>query len=108
MRSMVIEGRYIPFDATGSVAILVELKRSASAEKSVELDMDTAEPSWIRSPANFMWTLVGLRLPPTLSMNWTPKARNFYESMLKEMRDAAGDSGEFYTPRAVVKFIVAA
>lgn len=30
-----------------------------------------------------------------------------YESMLKEMRDAAGDSGEFYTPRAVVQFIVA-
>lgn len=29
-----------------------------------------------------------------------------YESMLKEMRDAAGDSGEFYTPRAVVKFMV--
>lgn len=29
-----------------------------------------------------------------------------YESMLREMRDAAGDSGEFYTPRAVVKFIV--
>ena len=29
-----------------------------------------------------------------------------YESMLKEMRDAAGDSGEFYTPRAVVRFIV--
>lgn len=28
------------------------------------------------------------------------------ESMLKEMRDAAGDSGEFYTPRAVVRFIV--
>jgi len=26
--------------------------------------------------------------------------------MLKEMRDAAGDSGEFYTPRAVVRFIV--
>src|SRR5271166_3555078 len=31
-----------------------------------------------------------------------------YESMLREMRDAAGDSGEFYTPRAVVKFIVTA
>jgi type I restriction enzyme M protein len=31
-----------------------------------------------------------------------------YETMLREMRDAAGDSGEFYTPRAVVKFIVAA
>ena len=31
---------------------------------------------------------------------------HFYESMLKEMRDAAGDSGEFYTPRAVVKFMV--
>ena len=31
----------------------------------------------------------------------------FYETMLKEMRDAAGDSGEFYTPRSVVKFIVA-
>ncbi|HEV2177398.1 MAG TPA: class I SAM-dependent DNA methyltransferase [Terriglobia bacterium] len=30
-----------------------------------------------------------------------------YESMLKEMRDAAGDSGEFYTPRPLVKFIVA-
>src|SRR2546426_3579043 len=26
---------------------------------------------------------------------------HFYESMLKEMRDAAGDYGEFYTPRAV-------
>ena len=31
----------------------------------------------------------------------------FYETMLQEMRDAAGDSGEFYTPRSVVKFIVA-
>jgi type I restriction enzyme M protein len=31
-----------------------------------------------------------------------------YESMLREMRDAAGDSGEFYTPRAVVQFMVAA
>jgi len=31
-----------------------------------------------------------------------------YETMLREMRDAAGDSGEFYTPRPVVKFIVAA
>lgn len=30
---------------------------------------------------------------------------HFYESMLKEMRDAAGDSGEIYTPRPVVKFI---
>jgi len=30
-----------------------------------------------------------------------------YETMLKEMRDAAGDSGEFYTPRPVVKFMVA-
>ena len=29
-----------------------------------------------------------------------------YESMLREMRDAAGDSGEFYTPRPLVKFIV--
>lgn len=28
-----------------------------------------------------------------------------YESMLREMRDAAGDSGEFYTPRAVVRFM---
>jgi type I restriction enzyme M protein len=27
--------------------------------------------------------------------------------MLKEMRDAAGDSGEFYTPRPVIRFIVA-
>ncbi|MEH1831729.1 MAG: hypothetical protein V7L29_06545 [Nostoc sp.] len=26
--------------------------------------------------------------------------------MLKEMRDSAGDSGEFYTPRPVVRFIV--
>lgn len=29
-----------------------------------------------------------------------------YESMLREMRDAAGDSGEFYTPRPVVRFMV--
>lgn len=29
-----------------------------------------------------------------------------YETMLREMRDAAGDSGEFYTPRAVVRFMV--
>jgi type I restriction enzyme M protein len=33
---------------------------------------------------------------------------HLYETMLREMRDAAGDSGEFYTPRAVVKFMVAA
>jgi type I restriction enzyme M protein len=32
---------------------------------------------------------------------------HLYESLLKEMRDAAGDSGEFYTPRPVVRFIVA-
>ena len=31
-----------------------------------------------------------------------------YESMLREMRDAAGDSGEFYTPRPVVRFMVEA
>ena len=31
---------------------------------------------------------------------------HFYESMLKEMRDAAGDSGEFYTPRPVVRLMV--
>jgi type I restriction enzyme M protein len=30
-----------------------------------------------------------------------------YEGMLREMRDAAGDSGEFYTPRPVVRFMVA-
>ena len=29
-----------------------------------------------------------------------------YESMLREMRDAAGDSGEFYTPRPLIQFIV--
>jgi type I restriction enzyme M protein len=33
---------------------------------------------------------------------------HLYESMLKEMRDAAGDSGEFYTPRALVRMIVKA
>ncbi len=33
---------------------------------------------------------------------------HLYESLLKEMRDSAGDSGEFYTPRAVVRFMVAA
>jgi type I restriction enzyme M protein len=31
---------------------------------------------------------------------------HLYESMLREMRDAAGDSGEFYTPRPVIRFIV--
>ncbi|WP_242467371.1 class I SAM-dependent DNA methyltransferase [Thiocapsa imhoffii] len=29
-----------------------------------------------------------------------------YESLLREMRDAAGDSGEFYTPRPAVRFMV--
>tara|TARA_R110002073_G_scaffold333127_1_gene520230 strand:- start:9067 stop:10632 length:1566 start_codon:yes stop_codon:yes gene_type:complete len=29
-----------------------------------------------------------------------------YESLLREMRDAAGDAGEFYTPRPVVRFMV--
>jgi type I restriction enzyme M protein len=33
---------------------------------------------------------------------------HMYETMLKEMRDAAGDSGEFYTPRPVVRFMVEA
>jgi type I restriction enzyme M protein len=31
---------------------------------------------------------------------------HLYESMLKEMRDTAGDSGEFYTPRPVIHFMV--
>lgn len=31
---------------------------------------------------------------------------HFYETMLKEMRDAAGDAGEFYTPRPVIRFII--
>lgn len=31
---------------------------------------------------------------------------HLYEIMLKEMRDAAGDSGEFYTPRPVIRFMV--
>jgi type I restriction enzyme M protein len=31
---------------------------------------------------------------------------HLYETLLREMRDAAGDSGEFYTPRAVVRFMV--
>jgi type I restriction enzyme M protein len=32
---------------------------------------------------------------------------HLYETLLKEMRDAAGDSGEFYTPRPVVRLMVA-
>jgi type I restriction enzyme M protein len=31
---------------------------------------------------------------------------HLYETMLREMRDAAGENGEFYTPRPVVKFMV--
>lgn len=31
---------------------------------------------------------------------------HLYESMLRQMRDAAGDAGEFYTPRPVIRFIV--
>jgi type I restriction enzyme M protein len=31
---------------------------------------------------------------------------HLYETMLRETRDAAGDSGEFYTPRPVIKLIV--
>ena len=33
---------------------------------------------------------------------------HLYESILKEMRDAAGDSGEFYTPRPLIRMIVKA
>jgi len=33
---------------------------------------------------------------------------HLYESMLKEMRDAAGQNGEFYTPRPLVQFITTA
>jgi hypothetical protein len=33
---------------------------------------------------------------------------HLYESLLKEVRDSAGDSGEFYTPRAMVRFLVEA
>lgn len=31
---------------------------------------------------------------------------HLYESILKEMRDASGDAGEFYMPRPVVKFMM--
>lgn len=31
-----------------------------------------------------------------------------YEDMLREMRDAAGQNGEFYTPRPVIRFCIAA
>jgi type I restriction enzyme M protein len=30
---------------------------------------------------------------------------HLYETMLRELRDAAGDAGEFYTPRPVIRFI---
>jgi len=40
--------------------------------------------------------------------NETHVLSHLYESLLKEMRDSAGDSGEFYTPRPVVRFIVEA
>jgi type I restriction enzyme M protein len=33
---------------------------------------------------------------------------HLYESLLKEMRDAAADSGEFYTPRPLIRMIVQA
>jgi type I restriction enzyme M protein len=33
---------------------------------------------------------------------------HLYESLLKEMRDAAGDAGEFYTPRPLIRMIVKA
>lgn len=33
---------------------------------------------------------------------------HLYESLLRDMRDAAGDSGEFYTPRPLVRMIVTA
>ncbi|MBG0816011.1 N-6 DNA methylase [Planomonospora sp. ID82291] len=31
---------------------------------------------------------------------------HLYETILREVRDAAGDSGEFYTPRPVIRFMV--
>ena len=42
MRSVLIAGRYIPCNATGSVAILSELKRRASVENEVKLRMKRA------------------------------------------------------------------
>jgi type I restriction-modification system DNA methylase subunit len=48
---------------------------------------------------------------PTAGIHFTSSSElhtlgALYESMLREMRDAAGDSGEFYTPRPVVRFMV--
>src|SRR5690349_13529907 len=40
------------------------------------------------------------------SSDETHSLRHLYESMPKETRDAAGDSGEFYTPRPVVRLMV--
>lgn len=31
---------------------------------------------------------------------------HLYETLLREVRDAAGDSGEFYTPRPIIRFMV--
>jgi type I restriction enzyme M protein len=31
---------------------------------------------------------------------------HFYETMLREMRDASGKSGEFYTPRPLIRLII--
>lgn len=45
-------------------------------------------------------------IPFTSSDEWHTLGA-LYESILREMRDAAGDSGEFYTPRPVVRFMVA-
>jgi len=41
-----------------------------------------------------------------VSVNDIHTMAHLYESMLREMRDAAGDAGEFYTPRPVIRFMV--
>ncbi len=47
------------------------------------------------------WTASG-STPPRRSTS----SGRLYETLLREIRDAAGDSGEFYTPRPVVRFMV--
>ncbi len=92
----------------GLIPYLRSFTSSADAKRRVVGEVFTGVTNRMESGALF-WDIVeqinGIHFDSTDEIH---TLGHLYESMLKEMRDAAGDSGEFYTPRAVVRFMVQA
>ena len=69
----------------------------------------------LRYRPHLMLAVVEAKAPYKKSRDGLQQAKDYaqildlqFASILKEMRDAAGENGEFYTPRPVVQFIAAA